>query len=203
MVSVDRALVGRYEYIPTSPGLSDSAMLSLGASGEGRVRIGRIRIERDLHYVASGIAENGQTVHVPDGHYWMLGDNTMASEDGRAWQELSFTVDPDGRIHSDGGGGRALAGNRRPRPTSGPVDADENPVVAKVAKRVVFNDLLGEPHVFPWDGQEWMPLSNAADREGVVASPSPFVPRRFFIGRAILVFWPFWPFHVNRIGFVR
>jgi hypothetical protein len=29
------------------------------------------------------------------------------------------------------------------------------------------------------------------------------VPRRFFIGRAILVFWPFWPFHVNRIGFVR
>ena len=162
MVSVDGVEGSpRFAYRPAVLGLKkDSAVdVTFGAEGTGEVAFSHLRIDRDFHMRSGGIAENQRTVDVPPGHYWMLGDNTLASEDGRAWTEISFKVNERGDILPPGDPAPhpVLRGNRRPIRTTDPMDPDENPVISTVAKKVVFTDWLGEEHTFPWNGKEWGP----------------------------------------------
>lgn len=200
---VDGREAGRFAYRPAVLGLKRDAPLELsfGAETSGETVFSHVRVERDLHLRASGIAENGKTVVIPPGHYWMLGDNTLASEDGRAWTQISFKVNEQGSIlpPSDPSPHPVLRGNRRPVATSSPLDPDENPIISRLTQKVVFTDFLGEEHVFPWDGKEWgLELPRAA-----VLEPVSFVPREFIIGRALMVFWPLNPFGSFRLGFVK
>jgi signal peptidase I len=203
IVKVDGTEKARFAYVPATTGIKRASPidLSFGGEGSGSLLLPRVRIERDIHYTSTGIAEGERSFDVPAGHYFMLGDNTMASEDGRAWTELEFKVTNDGTIArpDDARPGKVLRGNRRPIHTTERIDADENPVIVRRTRQVVFTDILGEEHVFPWDGQEWNPHLPAA----IVARPAPFVPREFVIGRALLVFWPLFPPSAFRFGFVR
>jgi len=203
VVRIDGVEKARFEYVPVATGLKRGAPieLSFGGEGAGALQFGRVRIERDLHYTSTGIAEGGKSFSVPAGHYFMLGDNTLASEDGRAWTELWFKVTDDGTIlpPDDPRPGKVLRGNRRPMPTTERIDADENPVIVRRTRQVVFTDTLGEEHVFPWNGKEWNPELPPLMK----AQPAPFVPQEYVIGRALLVFWPVFPPSAFRFGFVR
>jgi hypothetical protein len=193
----------RFSYRPAVLGLRKDAAVEVafGAEGAGEVVFSHLRIERDLHMRSGGIAENQRTVVVPDGHYWMLGDNTLASEDGRAWTEISFKVNESGDILPPGDPSThpVLRGNRRPIRTTEPMDPDENPIISTSAQKVVFTDWLGEEHVFPWNGKEWSP---EPPKEALLR-PVSFVPREHVIGRALLVFWPLNPLGAFRFGFVK
>jgi type IV secretory pathway protease TraF len=54
--------------------------------GEGcRLRLGRVRIWRDLHYTPQGDYAVRRPARLGPGEYFLLGDNSGASRDGREW----------------------------------------------------------------------------------------------------------------------
>jgi signal peptidase I len=125
-----------------------------------------VRIDRDLYYDANK-PNPLQVWKVPEDHFLVLGDNTRASKDSRAWKVgrvhlgngdvITWEVPPD----SDVPGQPYLPG-----PDDGKivVRADVDGLVRTFDGREVTRT---EPHV-----------------------PYPFVSRDHLIGRAFAIFWP-------------
>jgi len=200
--------------------------------GGGTVRLSDLTIERDIHYFlfsgddpnAKHVARPGEPIAVKDGHYFMLGDNTLQSVDSRGWTAITVGVLPDGRMVDPNGpnGDRAekVQGNLRARDPSGQVDRDENPIVVPKNYTVCFKDDYGQMRTFRSDiaADYAKPDSDGKVRYGFVeldenGQPThewypeegfqPFVPHEHIVGRCLLSFWPFPPFATNRIGFIR
>ena len=178
--------------------------------------ISDLRIDRDQHYTTSSRPRSGpRIIEIPAGHYFMMGDNTLQSVDSRDWEQLEVgVIDGDKMVdpkkHPEA---RLLRGNLRPVGMDLEPDPDENPVPVMSRKRIVFTDHLGEVHVLrgqinlngdpskdygstgPWfdggpGGEPW---------QAVISSVS-FVPREHILGRAMVAFWPIYPW---RLGFYR
>ncbi|MHC5062379.1 MAG: signal peptidase I [Planctomycetota bacterium] len=175
-----------------------------------------LRIHRDQHYTTSSRPRaEPRILQVPQGQFFMMGDNTLQSVDSRDWQQLEVAVIEedlmvDPRTHPDA---TRLRGNLRPVELSSDPDPDENPVPVMQEEKIVFTDHLGEVHVLrgkinlngdatkdygitgPWfdggeEGQPW---------EAATAGVH-FVPREHILGRALVAFWPVFPM---RLGFYR
>jgi len=202
------------------------ATLTIAVRGGDRLEFSRLRVERDLHY-KRGSLPKGVPIVVPEGHYFMMGDNPEQSADAREWRAITVG-EVDGRLvdpqrHPEA---RRIVGNLRPKPISAPVDADENPVLVTRAPNrqgkpdtVVFTDLLGEVHVLAGSPNLDPPskaygMSADIDDPGVwfegdAAPRQPpvqrvqFVPREHVLGRPLLNFWPIWPFGPMRFHFIR
>ena len=181
--------------------------------GRGKVAVEDLRISRDQHWVRSSL-DAGHVVEVPEGNYWMLGDNTLQSVDARDWTALVVGVTEDGTmVPADTPGARKVRGNKRPVPPARAPDRDETPIVFPEEKLVVMIDDVGE-YVKMKSG-----VSPAYDSDNVLferldsTGPAgdwrpleervPFVPREDIIARGLLVFWPIWPIGVHRLGFVK
>lgn len=186
--------------------------------------IANLRIDRDLHYIASTrvgspnrnlvIPDPNDVIEVPEGHYMMLGDNTLQSVDSRDWTKITIGV-LDGRVvdpktHPDA---KQLAGNLRPVMLSESPDPDENPVVIASKHKVVFTDDAGEVHTLDGtvhldgssESQMWGRGAWFQDEAGNPWHPEAalvrFVPREHIIGRPLINFWPIIsPF---RVGLIR
>lgn len=193
----------------------------LAAKGKGKVRIERLRIDRDQHYVRSTAPE---IIAVPPGEYYMLGDNTLQSIDSRGWTAITVGVDADGNVvHPDTPGARIVRGNKRAMPLERAPDRDETPIPIPSEHAIVMIDEFGEILRLKGDvGPDWgkrVSFVNPKGQDGAGVWDAKdttncegisFVPRADIQGRAVLVFYPSRPFAwlfgnnwPGRFGFVR
>lgn len=192
----------------------------IAAKGKGKLRLDGLRIDRDQHYTRSGAPE---IIEVPDGHYYMLGDNTLQSIDSRGWTAVTIGVDQnDNVVPPDTPGARIVRGNKRAMPLANPPDRDETPIPIPSHDALVMIDEFGEilrlnaTVSSTWPRVAFAP-TKAQDGRGEWEAPDTtnakgisFVPRSDIQGRAVLVFYPARPFSwllgnawPGRFGFVR
>ena len=148
------------------PAVIQSSGVFLEVEGEGAA-LSDARVYRDIYYTPSG----SRSVSIPEGQYFMLGDNTQESSDSREWRysilDLDEEVWPVGSVR----------GNLR---------RGENPRVVGVGDpngpKTHFIDEWGEPH---WFGNDEIQARRTES--------SPFVPKEMILGKAVAVFWPLDP----------
>jgi signal peptidase I len=178
--------------------------------GKGSSKFGEVTIERDLHYTHSFL-ENDYIIEVPEGHFFMMGDNTLGSADGRDWTAIKIGVDDKGNIVDPddpaNSGARVLWGNKRPKAFGSADDPhdDDNPVPMETRDRVVFVDEMGEIHslhgkvdtkgwanqfgTFPRGRVQFMIGSGPGARSFTPKQkPARFVPRSHIQGRPVARF---------------
>jgi signal peptidase I len=178
-LSLDGKRLARVEF-ESSPVVGESHRPSIET--DGAIEIEALAVDRDIHYTnrIGGAAGNEfHSVDIPEGHYFMMGDNSIESADGRAWMGISLELATpiDGRRRLFGGTSTSGAFSQR------------NPRETRFGK--IFRDEFGEEYRYS-QGTPGSPV------------PRPFVPRDYFLGRAFFVFWPFPPFApAFRIGVVR
>ena len=183
-----------------------------------------MRLDRDQHY-ARDIAP--EVIEVPDGHYYMLGDNVRQSIDSRGWTAITIGVDADDNVVPVDSPAcvREIRGNKRAMDLDNPPDRDETPIGLPKEDAIVMIDEFGELwRLNAKIGPDWgpevtfrRPNAKDGDPDGVFSAKEKsgeegisFVPRSDIEGRALLVFYPIrplswifrneWP---GRAGFVR
>ncbi len=149
---------------------SSAAFLELAGDGAD---LEDLMVYRDIYYLDKGLSR----VTIPPGAFFMLGDNTQDSADGREWRFKRYRM-----------GEQLLRGDAR---------AGENPQVIGYGDpdgaKLFFRDEWGERHWMKLDEVDELPPEDA-----------PFVPRELVLGRALAVFWPMDPLHrIFRLKWVR
>ena len=185
--------------------------------GKGKLEVSDLRLERDLHYTRYGAPE---VIEVPEGHYYMMGDNTLQSIDSRGWTAITVGVTEDNKIvPPDTPGARNVRGNKRAMPLGNPPDRDETPIPIESENAIVFIDEYGEilrlegKAGAQWGGGKVVfegPDGDWEARDTTNTRGVSFVPRADIQGRALMVFYPCRPFSwllgenwPDRFGFVR
>ncbi len=140
---------------------------AIGVSG-GKASFQDIRVERDVLYVSEGTTK----WTVPAGHYVALGDNSGSSEDSRLWTVTELDVRGFEKPVRTATAVLTETGGRKDNLT---IDGDV----------FAFTDVEGVPRRIPRGDV-------ASRRSGV---PAPFVPRDHILGRAVVIYWPWFPGH--------
>jgi len=183
-LEVDGDVVATLEIPPSS---NQASSFTLRVEGEGCDFDG-LEVYRDIFYTSGS---KGRDFRIPLGHYVMLGDNTQDSSDSREWLFTSYSWD------GPGSEGQWVRGNYFPPGRQDPLNG--NPIQVPggpEGQRIFFRDEWGELHTF-------------VARPGSLGLPedAPYVARELIVGRAVLVFWPLWPFTgdvgIWRLKFVR
>ncbi len=195
---VDSKKVGDFSTVLDRPGPLEFISLEIGCKG-GQAQISELELKRDLYYTTDGV--EGKTIHIPKGKFFMMGDNTQASEDSRLWRSLTLGITKEGKICPPGKNAvQTWTGNMRGGAfyVGNPLDPDENPVLVTRKHSIVFTDFFGENHVLKGDPEDFERAVQAAPPKW-----APFVPKSFVVGRAFARFWPANPFGVFRLGLIR
>ncbi len=173
-LDLEGEVVADLEVAPAAGPGSAAHLLVSGAGADLR----SLQVYRDIYYLPSSSQVSWT---IPEGHYFMLGDNTQDSSDSREWTFESVCW---GESEAES---RIVRGNYRPADRgSSPLDANPWRGSSLQGPMTWLRDEWGEKHVFP-SAQE-LPLPPAERR-----AHAPFVPRDLITGRALLVFWPIAP----------
>lgn len=165
------------------PSSEQDGEVRVGTLGSG-AEFGDLKVYRDVFYTPGS---RGSSWTIPQGQYFMLGDNTQNSSDGREWSFVNL------RFKDDLGTVQEVRGNYRPF-GGGVRLLEANPVrhPSLDGPRTWIRDEWGEVWEFP--SARELPLG-----PGQMLTPAPVVPRELIVGRAVFVFWPLKPFE----GFYR
>ncbi len=174
---IDGDLLLEMEVAPVANQSSGLAVELLGGGGE----IDDLEVYRDVYYLTGSLPAMG--TYIEPGNYFMLGDNTLDSADGREWKKILVEFEREGEQVE-------LAGNFRGG--NDPLDTNPYPGLSPGQEgEVRFRDLYGERH-------------HLSGRMGAGLEGHHTVPRELVQGRAVAVFWPIQPFTgVWRLGWVH
>lgn len=176
-------------------------------TSKGKIALDNVRVDRDQHYARDKAPE---IIEVPDGHYYMLGDNVRQSIDSRGWTAITIAVDADDNVvpMDSPDAVRTIRGNKRAMPLGNPPDRDETPIGLPSEDAIVMIDEYGEilrlsAKVGPrWGEKVSFVKPDAADddpdsvfeaKDTYNAKGISFVARRDVEGRALVVFYPIRP----------
>lgn len=197
---------------PAMPGPTQRAEASLELVGAGAVHVQEVRIWRDQQWTRGPLAA-GAVLEVPAGHYLLLGDNPLQSEDGRGWQACALGVLGDTAVPPDTAGAAVRIGNLWLGDRDGAPGRDDNPVRLADRRLLVLRDRFANQDALHGDleadddGQGVRLRVFATDgtaQEHRLAVPTMhFVPRADLLGRAMLRYWPLPPFGPWRVGWLR
>ncbi|MBK7874916.1 MAG: signal peptidase I [Planctomycetes bacterium] len=155
---------------------------------DGDADLDRLQLYRDIFYT-QGPGMRSEFV-IPADSYVFMGDNTQDSSDSREWKLASY------KWEGPGSNGEWVRGNRRGNPSSLRDDPNPKRVIEAGGARLFFRDEWGELHTF----------RETPGCEGPL-TPASYVPRGLITGRAVLVFWPWWPmtpgFDSTRLKWIR
>ena len=187
-----------------------AAAPQLRLRGSGKVQIEGLRIDRDLHYTKRGFAYAQDLIAIPEGKFFMMGDNTLQSIDSRGWTSIDIgrladgtVVHPDEAKKREAEGARVLRGNKRPMPASMQRDRDETPIVIRSKDALAMIDEFGEIHALKGraqvdekSGEFTIEPPTTGDGQKSWQPPEDwhgFVKREHIRGRALVIFYR-WPF---------
>ncbi|MCR4316118.1 MAG: signal peptidase I [Planctomycetes bacterium] len=204
-------------YEAFSRSITQRLELRLGFKGPG-ISFSDLEIKRDIYYttqarVLMGVDHDGferETTleggdrypanfvdfRIPKGQYLVLGDNSMASKDGRLWMEIELRTKDGDVFHMDGDP------DSDDRAISDMEELIRNLGVERIQRRQIFQ--AGDEGVSIQPVLENFALESydVVDTEGHLRNLRPeqieaaivrnahFVRRDYFLGRALLVFWP-------------
>jgi len=174
--------------LPTEPAADQSSSVSI-VTDKGGVEFDDLQVWRDIYYTQGRVTSEWT---IPEGCYFMLGDNTQDSSDSREWTLVHM------KWKDSPAGDAPISGNYRGG-GPGQYRADSNPIRERTDSGLVtfFRDVYGELHTFPTETEITLP-------PGEATSMQPFVPRQLITGRAVAVFWPLsFAYSTYRVKWVR
>ncbi|MFT7617428.1 MAG: signal peptidase I [Planctomycetota bacterium] len=186
-----------YDHIPRM--LSGQAKwpagVGLGVAG-ANVHFVNAQIYRDIYYRGGGGGLRRSIFEpsypswrsdIPEGHYYVLGDNSPASNDSREWHRKTIKF-MDSEIELEGDTMAVVDPEVLEDRLDNPYTLSETLKNGETGSERYFVDDFGNKHK----------LSKYGSIKGIDETPSPLVPRHLFIGRAYAVFLP-----LNRMKLVR
>ncbi len=136
-----------------------------------KARLSEMRLERDIYYNHEDKTPRStgeEYWEIPEGHFFMMGDNTGHSKDSRSWEVLQVELKSGEIVRWEGGEeGNPFGAERPTNERAMVIHADVDGLVRQIYK----------------DDVEKGGWSDARTEQ-------PFVPRSHLVGRAFVIFWP-------------